>query len=425
MRRLPHPPAALAALLLAFLFAATPARGEDAPPEGSRLAELAFLVGEFHGEGKSADGSFGYQEQLTAAWILGGQALEIRSKSTVGGTVVFEDRRIISYDAKTDRWRMRQWAEGRVRVYTGVRHKHQIDFEESAQEHGKGVEPAPAWHYEFTPENYFKAGAPGFRYTLKTKDGEDWKPFLAGKLGSQWKDPGKAGGLGLRQFDATVAGMQAQVHHPDGKGPYPLIVFSPGGGAESSDGYRPYGRWFATWGYVTVIVAFNDKDADERAGKFGKVIDWALAEHAREGSPLHGLLDTERVAAAGHSRGGYAALVAGAKDERIDAVLALAPSGPSEGSADAHAPAACVIIGTADQFRGAAQKAYAMQRGERVYIEIEGMEHMLTPREQVLKLVRRSTCFLEWALKGDARYREPLLEAADGVTVQQSRLETK
>ena len=83
-------------------------------------------------------------------------------------------------------------------------------------------------------------------------------------------------------------------------------------GAPSVKGYGPYGRWFATWGYVTVVVAFNDNDAAERAGKYPKVIDWAHAECERKGSPLFGLLDKERVASAGHSRGGFAALVAGA-----------------------------------------------------------------------------------------------------------------
>lgn len=394
-----------------LLFLALPAVAEDAPEKGSKLGELAFLVGTFHGEGKSADESFSFQETFSGAWILKGQALEIRSQSTAGERVVFADRRVLSYDTKTKAWRMRQWAEGRVRIYTGTKVEDAFVFEETAQEVAEGWTGAPAWQYRFVPKE------DGFSYVLRLKKGDGWEDFLSGTQGTQLKDPGKGGGLGIRQFDAQVDGMRAQVHHPDGEGPYPLIVFSPGGGAETQEGYRPYGRWFATWGYVTVIVAFNDKDATARGAKFSKVIDWAHAEHAREGSPLHGMLDPERVAAAGHSRGGYAALVAGAKDDRIDAVLALAPSGPSTGDGDAHAPAACVIIGTKDQFRGAAQKAYALQRGERYYIEIEGMEHMLTPREQVLKLVRRSTCFLEHALKGDTRYRAPLVEKREGIAI--------
>ena len=394
-----------------LLLTAAPLAAEDAPPEDSNLAKLAFLVGEFHGTGQDAGGSFSFQESFTGAWILKGQALEIRSKSTAGGRTVFQDRRVLSYDTTSKSWRMRQWAEGRVRVYTGKHADGAFVFEETAQEVAEGWSGAPAWQYRFQP----KEG--GFRYDIKLKEEGAWKPFLGGDLGTQLKDPGQGGGLGIRQFDGKAADMPAQIHHPDGKGPFPLLVFSPGGNAASFQGYRPYGRWFATWGYVTVIVAFNDERARERADKFSKVIDWALAETDRKGSPLFGMIDKDKVAAVGHSRGGAAALFAGAKDKRIDAVLALAPSGPVEQPEGEHAPKACVIIGSTDQFMHAATKGFGFQKGERVMFVIKDMTHMLQPREQVLKLVRRSTAFLEYALKGDDRYKPLLIEKGDGVTV--------
>lgn len=409
---MPRLPALVFALLLLPGAPVGAARADDAPPEGSKLAALAFLVGERHGQGEEANGRFAYDETITGAWILGGQALELRSQSTAGGQVVFRDRRVISYDTTTKTWRMRQWGEGRVRVYTGTQTDGAFVFEETAQEVAEGGSAAPAWRYAFTPSE------DGFTYTLEQKVGGAWTDFLSARHGTQRKDPGQGGGLGIRQYDARAAGMAAQIHHPDGKGPYPLLVFSPGGNASSFQGYRPYGRWFATWGYVTVIVAFDDENAGERAGKFTKVIDWAHGECEREGSPLHGMLDKDKVATVGHSRGGAAALIAGTQDARVDAVLALAPSGPTEAPEGANAPKACVIIGDGDRFLPAATRAYGFQKGERFKVVIDGLTHMLQPREPVLRLVRRSTSFLEYALKGDARYREPLVETQNGIAVE-------
>lgn len=55
--------------------------------------------------------------------------------------------------------------------------------------------------------------------------------------------------------------------------------------------------------------------ADVKAG-----LDWALAENAREGSTLHGKIDTRALAVAGHSCGGLQALEL-APDPRIRTVL--------------------------------------------------------------------------------------------------------
>ena len=72
---------------------------------------------------------------------------------------------------------------------------------------------------------------------------------------------------------------------------------------------------------------------------------------------------------------------------------------------------------TRGQFQHAAGKAYGFQKGERFKFVIDGLTHMLQPREAALKLVRLGTAFLEYALKGDARYREPLLATQEGIAI--------
>ena len=77
----------------------------------------------------------------------------------------------------------------------------------------------------------------------------------------------------------------------------------------------------------------------------------------------------------------------------------------------------CLIIGQKDMFLPMAAKAYEHAAGERFLIVVEGMSHMLEPRAQTLKLVKRSTAFLNYALKGDKRYREPLVAEQEGVAI--------
>ena len=394
--------------ILLVLLAVPAWAGPDDP-----LAPVAFLVGTWEGDGKHEWGA--YRETQVATRALNDTVIEVRTTSTMGERVIHEDRRVISWYEQDGKpvLRMRQWAKGILRTYTGaVDDKGRVTFDEAAREAHPGEAP-PRWRYVFTPK-----AKGGFTYEVFADEGGTWKPFVSGDLGAELKDPGKGGGLGIRQFETKIGEMPAQVHHPDGEGPFPAIVFSPGGQANSFQGYRPYGRFFATWGYITVIVAFNDNKATDRAPKMGKVLDWLTAEHARDGSPLKGMVDTKKLATAGHSRGGFAAIVAARADPRVTACLALAPSGPLQAPEGEGKAPVCVIIGDKDQFQPAANSAYSTAPGERFHLLVPGMGHMLDPREATLKLVRRSTAFLQYALRGDERYRVPLLEEGGGLTIQ-------
>lgn len=398
-------------LLMTLIFASLmlPLGPVSAAPDDP-LAPVEFLVGTWNGEGKHPYGA--YQETQTASRGVGGTVIEIRTKSTMGPQTVHEDLRVISFDPTAKALRMRQWAKGVLRVYTGKTGKAgQVVFSETSRE---GVS-AEHWRYTFVPTE-----GGGFTYQVHIDKGSGWKPFVSGSLGAKLKDPGKGGGLGVRQYNAEVDGRQAEIHHPDGQGPYPVIVFSPGGNAGTVQGYRAYGRWFATWGYITVIVAFDDSSAETRAPKFKSALDWVVGENTRDGAPLRGMIDTKRLALAGHSRGGNAALRAARSDPRVRACLALAPSGPAQAIEGQGTCPVCLIIGAGDMFLGAAKMAYANAAGERFLLEVPGMTHMLDPREATLKLVKRSTAFLNYALKGDKRYRAPLVAEGGGLVIKQA-----
>ncbi|MDT0327045.1 alpha/beta hydrolase family protein [Nocardiopsis lambiniae] len=167
---------------------------------------------------------------------------------------------------------------------------------------------------------------------------------------------GLAAGLGMPGFvleDASRARAHAVPDAPPVAGRHPLVLFSPGlGGVRTQN--TVWAEGLASHGYVVVAVDHpydsavvvlddgtvvrgaltatgdpeeDDRLADEwtriRADDLGLVLTRLVEEANADEGPLSGLVDPERVAMAGHSLGGAAALLAAAGDQRVDAVIDL------------------------------------------------------------------------------------------------------
>jgi len=135
--------------------------------------------------------------------------------------------------------------------------------------------------------------------------------------------------------------------------PYPLVVFSHG---FTGDGpaYTPFLRRLAAWGYVVAAPTFPRTSRGAPGGprladyvnqpRDVRVVIDALARSARPGraaraggavtldgdtTPLAGLLDTDRVAVAGHSLGGATTIGVAfhtcCRDRRVRAAIPIAP----------------------------------------------------------------------------------------------------
>lgn len=157
--------------------------------------------------------------------------------------------------------------------------------------------------------------------------------------------------------DARHRDVPIKIYCPDAPGPFPVIVFSHGALA-SKDGYSDLGRYWASFGYVSVHPSHADSVAD---GGFRGTLQQAIGdpgawgnrprdvsfvldslEHAASFAPwLAGKLDLAHIGVAGHSFGAYtAALIAGTTvhvpgkqgpqsfaDRRVAAVVLLSPQG--------------------------------------------------------------------------------------------------
>ena len=178
-------------------------------------------------------------------------------------------------------------------------------------------------------------------------------------------DPEYAYKLELGQYEVTdlseklidaaqTRDLEVHVYRPEGNGPFPAIILSPGL-MLNCDHYTYLCRHWASYGYLVVNIAHND---GRFAGDNNQVVQsyhlahdaWQEIEAARyddvvrvveqlvSGS-LAELVDPRRIAVAGHSAGSYTAqLMIGlrpedetfaerAGDARIAAALAMSPLG--------------------------------------------------------------------------------------------------
>ena len=208
----------------------------------------------------------------------------------------------------------------------------------------------------------------------------------------------------------------AEVHWPkEAKGALPTIVLSPGGQASSFRGYGSYGKLFAEWGYVTVVVAFDNASAKERGKQYSEVLDWLKKKNVEKDGKLKGRIDFKNLVAAGHSRGGYAAVVAAKGDKRFKACLAIAPSGPAKLEGD-NDPIFFFVSGDNGDERTCA-RLYKQAKPTRWQVTVEGMDHFLQPREKGTILNGCVLAVLNYTFRGARRYKDGMMKTAKGVKV--------
>ncbi len=113
-------------------------------------------------------------------------------------------------------------------------------------------------------------------------------------------------------YDLTAVPLAGRVWYPENGGGCPVLFMAHGNHEITTDSYLGYdylGRFLASYGYVVVSVDQNACNmlTGENAGRAVLLLEHIglLLEFSREeGNPLCGRLDEEKIAIAGHSRGG-------------------------------------------------------------------------------------------------------------------------
>jgi pimeloyl-ACP methyl ester carboxylesterase len=137
------------------------------------------------------------------------------------------------------------------------------------------------------------------------------------------RSPGEAGDLVYSVL--TPSEINGEIYMPAGDGPYPIVLFSPGFQLNPLD-YRTYAEHYASWGYITVLVDFEDSlfggpTHTDHYIALGAMLDWLVSD----ASVLGDSADKDSIALMGHSMGGKISLLLGSYDSRIDALIGIDP----------------------------------------------------------------------------------------------------
>lgn len=108
----------------------------------------------------------------------------------------------------------------------------------------------------------------------------------------------------------------------------PILLFANGGCMDTSVGYERMLTEIASHGYVVVAIGemqvyqFDREEKGTPSSMLMKAMEWIIKESAREGSDYCGMVDVDRIAAAGHSCGG-AQVLCNAKESRLKTYLIM------------------------------------------------------------------------------------------------------
>lgn len=144
-------------------------------------------------------------------------------------------------------------------------------------------------------------------------------------------DPALPGPLPVTTVDADVdapsvgTSFSTRCFLPAGDaGPWPLVTLAHGFQLPGSQ-YYVSADHLASFGFVVCVPDYEagmfSPNHRKNAQEIVAVIDWATSP----ASPLAGVVDPQKVGAAGHSLGGKVSVIAASMDARITAVLGLDP----------------------------------------------------------------------------------------------------
>nr|WP_239098209.1 alpha/beta hydrolase [Micromonospora qiuiae] len=257
------------------------------------------------------------------------------------------------------------------------------------------------------------------------------------------------------QLQYAVA-VRTLVVDPGSARPLPVTLWYPAQGSRVADGRFPVvlyshglaslpelhsgliARWAAA-GFVVAAPAyphtrrgaarFSRADVRHQPADGWRVIRHLVQLDRRRGDPLAGHLDVQRMAAAGHSAGGFttAGMFTSGHPARLRAGIVIAGGGMAGSFAGPSAPM-LFVHGTADSVvpLNVGRAAYHRTPGPAFFFSLPGQghgEYLIPGRPGFAQVLGVTTDFLRWTLYGDpeAARRLPTHTLLPDITTFESR----
>ena len=233
-------------------------------------------------------------------------------------------------------------------------------------------------------------------------------------------------------FPAVTEFKAGTIYYPQNKASgIGGVAISPGF-VEAQENMSWWGPHLASHGFAVLTLDTNElrDQPDVRANALMAAIGILRGENNRDGSPLEGKIDTEKMAIMGHSMGGGGTLLAAsANSATLKAAIPFTPW-LREGSYDNITIPTLIIAGEIDRIAPKDQHAWPMYQKladdlPRMYLEIKGGNHFiantdtegerLSPNIDVHDLVgRMGLAWLKLYVDGDESYRSILFGELSG-----------
>jgi len=208
------------------------------------------------------------------------------------------------------------------------------------------------------------------------------------------------------------------IMRPGDGGPYPLVVWSHGLGSAGDERNDTLERW-ASAGHVVVALTFplssrstDSSDLRNQPADVAFVVEQIRAAAADDSDEMHGVVDGDCIALAGHSLGGGTTMAAAydpccagiAPDALVDIAGVLVADTPNGRLVDMDPIPTLIVHGDADRTVPYAQseQVAASLRGPTWFLTFTGGGHsdmFAPPRSKVLDAA--VVAFLDAQLKGD------------------------
>ncbi|WP_433533630.1 alpha/beta hydrolase family protein [Micromonospora sp. CA-263727] len=221
-------------------------------------------------------------------------------------------------------------------------------------------------------------------------------------------------------------------------GRFPVVIYSHGLASLPELHAGLTARWAAA-GFVVAAptyphtrrgaTRFSRADVRNQPADGWRVIRHLVRLDGRRGDPLAGHLDVQRMAAAGHSAGGFttAGMFTSGHPARLRAGIVIAGGGMAGSFAGPSAPI-LFVHGTADTVvpLTVGRAAYRRTPGAACFLSLLGQghgEYLIPGRPGFAQVLGATTDFLRWTLYGDleAARRLPTRAHLSGITTFESR----
>jgi fermentation-respiration switch protein FrsA (DUF1100 family) len=234
-----------------------------------------------------------------------------------------------------------------------------------------------------------------------------------------------------RTFERGERRLRTTIWAPDGDGPFPIVLFSHGLGA-LPESFLPLFEDWVRDGFVVVgptyprtngRVVTHPGDLANQPADASLVLDEVLELASESDGPLSGRLDTERIAAVGHSMGGMTTIGLVSEccaDDRIDAGVVYAGDATwfPTGGFVRDAPPLLFVHGDADgvvSYDGG-RDSYDDATGPKAFVTLEGADHVgafFDDSGTHGSVVSATTlAFLRWTLRDEDDALDELRRAA-------------